>query len=171
MKFNLGDRVLYRDTGREAVVLLYRPFPKPEYGVEGNVPSRDVVRMYLTMPDGIARDVLVRWVSEDDLKPLFPQEIMEHWTGKDEPKLLTPQVMSGWECFHCGTHLADIGHCPVCSAKKEEFVTTDPKHMRELREGEGWVLSEEEERKRLYNQAFMVSNFHVLDDFGPHVEG
>ena len=77
---NVGDRVLYDDSDREAVVLAYRPYPKPCYGVVGNVPSPDFEYLYLTGPDGIARMYFVRWVPEDKLKPFRE---LQRITAKD----------------------------------------------------------------------------------------
>ena len=78
---NVGDHVLYDDSDREAVVLVYRPYPKPCYGVEGNVPSPASEYLYLTGPDGIARMYFVRWVPEDKLKPFC--KVQKATTGSE----------------------------------------------------------------------------------------
>ena len=80
MKYNLGQRLTHTGTGREVVPVLYRPWPKPVYGVTGNVPG-EVDRLWMRDHDGFVRCQEVRWIPEADLEPLFPVEIMEHWAG------------------------------------------------------------------------------------------
>ena len=87
---NLGDRVLYDDSDRPAVVLAYRPYPKPCYGVMGNVPSPDFEYLYMTGPDGIARMYFVRWVPEDKLKPF--REIQKESSGAVGMVVIPPHM-------------------------------------------------------------------------------
>lgn len=86
MKFNLGQRLTHTGTGREAVPVLYRPWPKPMYGVTGNVPG-EVDRLWMRGFDEIDRFYEVRWVPEGDLETLFPDEALEHWTGLEGDEL------------------------------------------------------------------------------------
>lgn len=81
MKFNLWQKLMHRATGREAVPVLYRPFPKPEYGVTGDVPG-EVDRLWLRGFDEIDRIYEVHWVPESALESLFSDEIAGHWTGR-----------------------------------------------------------------------------------------